>query len=140
MTHSQAGSDPFIGVWLLQPEQSHYTFGQAPQSGRYIIESTDHGYLVTMEWVDPDGQDTRIQYEAVPDGKEYPDASGMADSVSMTRVDAQTLDSEARSGGQAISHARRILSDDGQEMTVIQSNITPSGKALSNRAVYRRQP
>ena len=132
--------DPFVGSWKLDPTQSRYEFGTPPQSGSYRIEPNDTGYLVTMDWVDAAGKDFHQTYTAVPDGIEYHYANSPAvDAMSMTRVDDRTLNSEAFKSGKRIAYGRRVLSEDGQTMTIVQSGATPQGTEFNNLSVYLKQ-
>jgi hypothetical protein len=136
-----AAHDPFVGTWILDSAQSLYEFGTPPQSGIYRIEPNQTGYLVTMEWVDAEGKDFRQMYTGVPDGGEYPYGDVSASpSMSMTRVDERTLDSSAFKDGKRIAYGRRVLSEDGKDMTVVQSGTSPEGIEFNNFTVYRKQP
>jgi hypothetical protein len=132
-------ADLFVGTWQLDPMQNKYEFGDPPQQGLYIIEPNGTGYLVTMKWTNTAGKALEMQYEATPDGVEYPANAPGVDTMSMTRVDERTLDSAAMAGGQVIAYGRRVLSEDGQTMTITQSGKTPDGKEFSNLSVYVRQ-
>ncbi len=132
--------DPFIGTWKLDPSQNRYEAGSPPQNGLYIIEPLGEGYRITMKWTTPEGQSVESAYESIPDGQEYPyDKPAIADAISMTRVDARTLDSQSKKGGQVIAYARRVLSEDGQTMSITQSGTKPDGTRFSNKSVYHRQ-
>jgi hypothetical protein len=131
----------FIGTWVLRPEKSRYELGQPPQTGSYTIEEDGDGLTITMDWVAADGKAYHQVYRGIPDGKSYPyDENPAVDAFSMTAVDARTLDTEATKDAQVVSYARRVLSEDGQIMTVTMSGNTPQGTAYTNLAIYERQP
>lgn len=133
-------TDAFLGIWVMQPEQNDYQFGNAPQKGSYIITVDGEGYLVTMSWTTADGQGMTMNYNAIPDGKEYPtDPATGVDSMSMTRVSDNVLDSAAMKNGIMLAYGTRILSDDNNTMTVRQSGKTPDGHEFINTSVYVRQ-
>ncbi len=131
-------SDPFAATWALQPEQCAYEQGQPPTAGTYRIERTQIGYRFHMAWTAVDGQEHTLQFEGVPDGQRHPYDGPGADEVSLTRVAANRLDSEAWVAGRRVAHASRILSDDGRKMIVVQSGSLPGGTPFSNRSVYVR--
>lgn len=132
-------TDPFLGQWELQPDQNHYELGTPPAQGTYIFESQGAGYLVTMKWTTVEGKSMEMTYSGIPDGLWYPvENNPGVDTMSMTRVDAQTLDSEARKGEVSVAHGRRVLSEDAQTMTIVQSGKTPDGQPFANTSVYRR--
>jgi hypothetical protein len=139
-THGPPASDPFIGVWRLVPEASNYEYGDPPSRGRYDVAAEGAGYKITMNWTTSAGQVHQMSYNATPDGVAYPyEDPTVAETVSMTRVDWRTLDSESRKGGNVIAHARRVLSADENEMGVTQSGKTADGRDFSNFALYRRE-
>jgi hypothetical protein len=131
--------DPFLGIWQLIPEKSVYEKGNPPNDGTYTIEVHGDGYLVTMQWKTFDGTWTEMSYTSTPDGQDHPYGDpNVADTISMTRIDYHTLDSDAKKAGHVTAHARRILSDDLRKMTVIQSGPRSEGGTFKNLSVYRR--
>lgn len=133
--------NPFIATWELDPAQSQYELGEPPANGTYRIEANaDGSYTFHMAWMTQDGKEMSGQFSGVPDGELHPyDNPAIADAISLTRVDENTLDSASFKGGEQIAHASRALSDDQQMMTVTQSGTAPDGSTFSNVAVYRRQ-
>ncbi len=131
-------TDAFLGTWELDASKNQYDLGDPPQSGLYIIEQQGEGYLVTMKWTNTAGESKEMAYEGVPDGKTYPTEAPGVDSMSMTRVDDHTLDSAAMVGETVIALARRVLSEDGNTMTVTQRGKTPDGGEFANVSVYTR--
>ena len=131
--------DPFLGTWQLIPNQSRYDFGQPPASGTYRIAANKTGYSFTIQWTTADSQPMNVAYDSVPDGQQHPyENPAIADAVSMTRVSERQLDSASFKDGQQIAHAARVLSADGQTMTITQSGTTPDGVFFSNVSRYRR--
>lgn len=131
--------DKFVGLWKLKPEQSNYQFGAPPANGCYRIARHERGYLISMEWQTAEGDSHEMSYESVPDGQDHVyENPAIADTVSMTRVDERTLDSASKKDGVVTAHARRVLSESGQEMVVSQSGHTPDGRPFTNLSVYER--
>ena len=132
--------DAFLGIWVMQADQNNYQFGNPPQKGSYIIESEGDGYLVTMHWTTSEGKDMTMDYTAIPDGKDYPtDPTTGVDSMSMTRMSDNVLDSAAMKNGIMVAYGTRILSEDKNTMTVKQSGKTSDGQEFINTSVYVRQ-
>lgn len=133
-------TDPFLGVWQMQPEYNDYQFGEPPAEGTYTIEQNSGGYTITMTWVTSDGKDMQTAYHGSPDDIIYPTGLEVGpDGMSMTRADERTLDSRAFIGEVEVAYATRILSEDGNTMTVKQSGKTPDGDDFTNISVYVRQ-
>jgi hypothetical protein len=133
--------DAFLGTWVLDPAQSRYQFGQPPKSGSYKISARGNRYHTDIQWTDQTDRAFEASYDAVPDGVEHPyENPAVADAVSMTRINAYTLDSASVKDGQRIAYARRVLSEDGQIMTITQSGVNTQGDSYVNLAVYVKQP
>lgn len=129
--------DAFIGTWKMLPEQNNYQFGNPPQAGLYIIAVDGEGYEITMQWTAHDGNAMNMSYKAIPDGKSYATDAPSVDTMSMTRVDDKTLDSDAKKDGVVVAYATRTLSDDNNTMTVKQSGKTPDGHDFTNTSIYQ---
>lgn len=132
--------DAFLGTWVLQPAQSQYAFGQPPKTGTYQVSALGHQYRMDIHWTDASDNPFETAYQSTPDGVVYPfEGSPAVDAVCTTRVDERTLDSVSYKGDVEVAHARRVLSEDGQSMTVTQSGITPQGNTFHNISVYKKQ-
>lgn len=129
-------TDPFLGRWKLNPRDNQYEYGFAPQKGRYTMTWEDDHYLVKMAWINAEGKEVQMSYTTIPDGQ--PHSMEAAGDLVTTRVDERTLDSEVIINGEVVAFARRVLSPDGQRMTVTQSGMTPDGTPYSNLSVYDR--
>jgi hypothetical protein len=136
---SRLASSRFLGKWQLDPAESAYQFGELPASGMYTVEFDGERLHCTMEWTTAEGQAQRQVVDAVPDGFDHPhDNPAQADTVCYALVDDYTLDSTAKKQGAVSGYARRMLSKDGDTMTIVQSGTTPEGKHFDNLSVYRR--
>jgi hypothetical protein len=136
-----APDDPFVGLWLFDEDSAQYQLGSPPHDASYNISTDGEFYTMTMRWTTAEGHTIEQAYKGLPDGQDYAfeDSPGV-DSFSMTRVDARTLDTTARKDGQVVSHARRVLSDDGNTMTITTDVHTPQGQHFTNVAIYLRAP
>lgn len=132
--------DAFVGTWEMLPEKNDYQLGEPPQSGLYTIAAANGGYQITMAWRDVEGVAKEAAYHGIADGIDYPlEPETGLDSMSMTRVSEKQLDSDAKKGDVVVAYASRILSDDGQQMTVTQSGMTPQGEPFTNTSIYMRR-
>ena len=132
--------DAFLGHWEMDPAENRYEAGQPPQSGSYTIEPDGESYLFKMAWTNVEGQPFEMEYRTTPDGIVYPyENPAVADTIQTTRVDAYTLDTETTKAGKVIAAGRRVLSPDGQTMTITQSGFRPDGTRFLNRSLYRRK-
>ena len=137
-----APDDPFIGLWHFDEASADYQLGSPPHNASYDITTDGQRYTMTMRWTTAEGHTIEQAYVAIPDGVQYEfsDSPGI-DSFDMTRVDARTLDTTARKDGAVVSHASRVLSPDGNTMTITTEMVIPNGDRYTNLAVYvRSQP
>lgn len=135
--------DCYIGTWVLVPELSLYEWGPVPTSCTYVITGTPTGIQVEMRYAVEGGTSEQLVTYAGPvDGSRQslsaaPGAPG-PDGFALTRVDGRTLDSTAMRGGEVLAYARRVVSLDGQLMSIVQQGQRPEGTRYRNFQVYRR--
>jgi hypothetical protein len=138
--------DRFLGTWELVPELSLYEAGTPPASGRYTIAEPAPGVLTLhVRWqAEPDGPVRETSFGGPADGMPQAlpaPAAAPADSpdaLTLTRVDAHTLDSAALARGVVIASARRVASRDGSLLAVVQEQADATGRRTRNFQLYRR--
>ena len=133
--------DLFIGSWDLIPELSLYAVGDPPASGTYELRQEGSWIHVLVSWTTtPMGAESRLAYGGPLDGtpQPLPVRAGAPDSMTLTRIDARTLDSAALRGTDLVAWARRRVSNDGTLLSVVQEARQPHGQIARNFQVYRR--
>jgi hypothetical protein len=136
--------DLYLGTWELVPELSLYDFGPLPASCTYVIEGTPEGVSIDMRWtMTPGGPSSDMRFAGPIDGsrRSFASDSGSADPpvfFSLTRVDARTLDSRAFRNDVEIAYARRVASEGGDLLAIVQEGQRPDGGRFRNFQVYRR--
>ena len=79
-------------------------------------------------------------YTGVPDGKEVRlEGNPAVDAVSMTRINARTLDTAALKEGEVVTYATRVLSEDGRVMEITMSGKNTEGRPYHNLAIYEKR-
>lgn len=133
----------YLGTWVLVPELSLYAVGVPPTAGTYIIERNATGELMlSVRWQMPgDPTEHAIQFGGPSDATPVPLEGGSSgpDAMTLTHVDARTLDSAALRAGVQVAYARRVVSADGQLLAVVQELGSPDGARFRNFQVYRRE-
>lgn len=120
-------SDPFSGTWERNPVRS---LGNSQGTIVYEAFEADGLHFVGNS----------VEYRARPDGKNYPvEGSIVADSVSLNRIAADTLEETWKDGGQATLLVRRAISADGGTLTARSTGTTPQGERFENIYVYERR-
>ena len=129
----------FLGPWILDVTSCRYQQGEPPQSGRYHIAADDDELVFTISWIDGTGQSHEVSFRGRPDGSRVPFNGGpLADALAITLVSDNQLNSSAFCGGVELMTAQRTLSDNGQNMHIVQTVKLPDGSAPTNRATYYR--
>jgi hypothetical protein len=130
--------DGLIGVWTLNVSKSRYVPGPGPLSETRTYTRGPHGVEGRIERRFRDGRSERIEYTAEYD-REYPVVGTDAyDHILLKRVDAQTAEAVLSHAGKVYGVARRVLSPDGQSMTITLTREASAGPRIANVAVYEK--
>ena len=128
--------DPILGTWNLAVERSIYDPGPAPRSQRRIYEAHPDGVKATVVTVDATGQSSMVEYIADYDSMEYPLlGTPNADTIALVQLDPNRHDVTVTFAGRVIATARRVISPDGELMTV----TVRSGAGTTNVTVFERE-
>lgn len=137
-----AGAMRYLGEWTLIPELSLYVSGVPPIAGRYTIALVGDNHLaLEVVWRMPDDTtDKSTRFGGIADGSRValPASEVGPDAYSLTHVDESILDSAAYRGTTRLAYARRVVSDDGTLLAVVQETIAPDGTPVRNFQTYRR--
>lgn len=139
VAHAQS-KDPFVGTWKLNVAKSTYSPGPTPKAITSIYEAAGQGYKVVVTTESATGT-TQYAYTTNLDGKDAPvtGTSPNADTLTITRIDARTLQSVSKKGGKVTITQRNVLSVDGKTRTVTTTGNTPQGVKVNNFAIFERQ-
>ena len=80
-----------------------------------------------------------VEFTARFDGNDYPISNSMLNTVSLKRVDDQTVERTGKIQGQVVETETRTVSDGGKVLTVTTKG-TRDGAEYSSVQVYDRQP
>ena len=104
------------------------------------IEASGDGEKAITEGVNAAGTATMTQYTAQYDGKDSPmTGSQNADTVSLKRIDARTLERTDKKGDKVVGTSTRVVSEDGKTMTVTTKGTNAQGQAVNNVTVWEKQ-
>ena len=131
-----------VGSWKLNPDKSTYSGVQAPKRVTVTFQTTDGGVTNHTQGQAGDGSPINFGYSAKYDGTDAAIAgSGAwngAESVSLKRIDANTLEARYKKKGQTVVTSRIAISSDAKVMTVTAQGTGPDGKATEVHAVYEK--
>lgn len=136
---AQADRDLAIGAWRFDASASIYESGPAPRESTRVFERIGDKIRFFHTGIAANGQPFRTEYTAGYDGRDYPvTGSTRYDTVSQKMIDARTVELIFRLRGEITVAARRVISPDGTQMTVIAEGKNPDGSPFRNVLVYRR--
>jgi hypothetical protein len=136
-----ASEDSQVATWELNVAKSKFSPGPAPKSGTTKIEAWgDDGVKVTSDGVNAEGQTTHAEFQAKYDGKDYPiTGSPNADTISLKRVNPNTVDAITKKGGKQVGKARSVISKDGKTRTLTGEGTDAQGRKFKNVGVSDRK-
>jgi hypothetical protein len=135
-----AAADQQSGTWKMNPAKSKYSPGPAPKGITVKVDSDENNIKITADGTDADGNPTHVEYSAKFDGKDYP-ITGVpnADTVSVKRIDANTVQSTLKKAGQVVMTVRSTVSKDGKTRTSTFKGKDAQGHDVNNVVVSDKQ-
>jgi hypothetical protein len=132
--------DPLVGTWKLNVAKSKYSSGPTPKSITTIYEAAGQGYKVSVTNESPSGT-VQYGYTTNLDGKDsmLTGNNPNADTLTVRRIDAQTLEAVSKKGGKVTVTQRNVLSTDGKTRTVTTTGTDAQGQKVNNVAVFEKQ-
>jgi len=139
-TGSAHAADAVVGTWKLNLAKSTFSPGPAPKSQTRTYAEAAQGMTLIVKTTAADGKDSTANLTFKEDGKSYP-VSGNPDfdMVSVTRVDALTVNSAQTKAGAAVGTAVRSVSKDGKTLTFAQKGTHAGGGKYDDVSVYDKQ-
>jgi hypothetical protein len=133
--------DPFVGTWRLNVEKSKYTPGPAPKSITSTYEAAGKGYKVSVKNEPASGPVQQYSYTSNLDGTDSPITGNNpnADTISVKRIDANTLETVNKKGGKVTTTQRNVVSADGKTRTVTTTGMDAQGQKVNSVGVFEKQ-
>jgi hypothetical protein len=132
--------DPVMGTWHLIVEKSRYVPGPAPKSQTRTYETHPDGLKATIKTTNRDGTSATVQFIAKYDMVEYPVTGNPdADMITLKKVDKYTADAVLMHAGKEYGSARRVISEDGKQMTITFQGRDSQGRPVKNVGVYEKE-
>jgi hypothetical protein len=135
---AQGVGDSAVGAWTLNRAKS--TFSGAVPYGRVMkFEVAGDAIKETTYTFSTDKPSVVVEFTARFDGSDYPISNSLLSTVSLKRVDDQTVERTGKIKGQVVETETRTVSDKGKVLTVTTKG-TRDGTEYSSVQVYERQP
>jgi hypothetical protein len=134
-----AAADPVVGTWQLNVAKSKFA-GAAPKSAVRVYTESAAGITVKVTTVAANGTSSAEESTFKYDGREYPySGSTDFDSLSLTRKDANTVQSTQKKAGKVIGSTVRTVSKDSKVLTLVSKRTGADGKPFSITQVFDRK-
>jgi hypothetical protein len=134
----------YMGTWKMNIAKSKFEGANPPREGTRIHEDRGNGFvLVIQEGVNSQGQKTHLEYVYKADGKDYPMAGQNQTSVqriALKSVDPYTVTYQIKVDGRVVTDGKRVVSKDGQTMTLENTGTNPQGQKVHTISFYEKQP
>lgn len=131
-------ADPIVGTWELDTTASTFVPGPPPKSEIRLYEPEHEGIKATVVTIYADGRRSMFEYvTSYNDVIAAVTGSDTSDAIQMRKVDAFTAEAELSLAGRNVGRTRRVISRDGQTMTIELHRNAPV--VVNNLTVYRRR-
>jgi hypothetical protein len=133
-------SDPAAGTWELNLAKSKLINVPAPKSQTRTYEVNGEQEKMIGKGIDAKGNETLIEFTANRDGKDYPyKGSPLQDSISLTTVDARTVNYTSKMAGKVVGNGTRVVSEDGKEMTISVKGNDAQGQPFEAIMIFDKR-
>jgi hypothetical protein len=134
-------ADPFIGTWKLNIAKSKTSDpGQMPKSEVHTNVVQGNAIKMTFDGVDSQGKEFQIESAGAWDGKDiHVKGDQSADTVSLKKADANTVDVVTKKSGKKVATYRTTISKDGKTMTMVGNGKNEKGQEWSQTMVLDKQ-
>jgi len=126
-----------LGGWELDLSRSMFSPGPPPRSEIRSYQEEHEGIKAEILTVNADGSKTHMSYVAsFNDVVAVVTGSQQTDAIRMRKIDPYTAESQLSAGGKLVGVARRVVSKDGQTLTITLERTAPV--PAKNVEVFRR--
>lgn len=133
-------NDPFAGRWQLNVQQSSYLPGTCPARMVIEMETVGDGIRYRSETTYTNGRTSQSQYSADYSGREaiVTGNNGLLAPVSLKRLGPNVVVASYKRGFLVLATSRRVVSNDGQTMTITTTSTDRDGKVITSIGIYDR--
>ena len=135
---AQSVSDSALGAWTLNHAKSTFS-GEVPYRRVTKLEVVGDSIKETTYTMTANKPSVVVAYTARFDGNDYPISNSALSTVSLKRLDDQTVERTGKIQGQVVETETRTLSKNGKVLTVTTKG-SRNGSEYSSVQVYDRQP
>jgi hypothetical protein len=130
-------ADPHVGTWKLNIAKSK---ASRAASSTLIMKAQNNGLKCASDFVDSEGKATHAEWAAKYDGKDYPvKGNPDVDAISLTKIDANTVDYVQKKSGKEVQRGRTVVSTDGKTYALTGKAQNSKGQDVTFTAVFDKQ-
>jgi len=133
------GERVLLGLWQLDLMKSTYFPGPAPRSETRAYRADATGVLGVIKRTHANGRVETIEWRADYDREQAVTGTPAYDAIVLKRIDDLTAESTLSHAGIVYGTARRVISADGNTLTITFQRKT-ADETIRNIAVYHRVP
>jgi len=134
-------ADRVLGTWHLNIAKSKFNPGPPPESQTRTYELYRDGIRTTVRTVYAGGNTAFVQFVSDYSGDQVPiSGSPDADMIALKSVGANTAEATLFHAARAIGTVQRVISADGQTMTITVELNNVQGVRVVNVQVFEKQP
>lgn len=141
-----AAANPFVGTWKLDSRRSKFTIGEPGFiSGTVVIESTEKGLRSTASGASDEGLASDYTFTCSLDGVPCEITTVMAirgsnavDTITLKLVDSHKIEATGKHKGKLVFTDDRVVSADGNTLTIHRKGTSPEGKKYESTIVMMR--
>jgi hypothetical protein len=132
-------ADPIVGTWKLNVAKSTFSPGAALTAATRVYTEANGLYTLDQKLTSADGKEISLRVKYREGKEEKQTATGFVDATVAKRVDTNTWDFELKKGGKVVGHVHRVVSADGNTLTVHNTGTQVSGVVGDQTLVFDRQ-
>jgi hypothetical protein len=131
--------DLWNGTWVLDPSACTYNPGKVRKSDTRIYTVTGNKIHLSGDVESADGKKLHIDFDAAYDGKDYSvNGNPKVQTIAIERIDEYRSKATTKRDGKITAVGNRVISKDGDTMTITSSGTDEDGVPYSDVLVFHR--
>jgi len=132
--------DLWNGTWVLDPSACTYNPGKVRKSDTRIYTVTGNKIHLSADVEFADGKKIHIEFDAAYDGKDYAvKGNPKVQTIAIERIDEYSSKATTKRDGKITAVGKRMISKDGDTMTIANSGTDEDGVPYSDVLVFHRR-
>lgn len=128
------------GTWVLDPAACIYNPGKVRKSDTRIYTVTGNKIHMSADVEFANGKKIHIEFDAAYDGKDYPvKGNPRVQTIAIERIDEFRSRTTTKREGKVTGTSTRVISKDGNTLTITGNGTDEDGVAYSDVLVFHRK-